>query len=129
MNGTPFSEAWNAACSAGQVASFILIVPAMTAAVNRGASPNSPRLTAEVSSASTQPAPISMSACRLDVGSAISVSRLTPRRISARVAAMATPELSRGIASTQPSVMGASASSSVRTNCGMSRSCPILWVG
>ena len=90
----------------------MLIVPAMTAAVKRGARPNSPRLTAEVSSVSTQPAPISMSACRLEVGSATSDRRLTPRRISARVAAMATPELSRGIASTQPSVMAASASSS-----------------
>ena len=76
MNGTPFSAAWNAACSAGQVASFMLIVPAMIAAVKRGARPNSPRLTAEVSSVSTQPAPISMSACRLEVGSATSVEPL-----------------------------------------------------
>ena len=71
MNGTPFSDAWNAACSAGQVASFMRIVPARIAAVKRGAGPNSPRLTAEVSSVSTQPAPISRSACRLEVGSAI----------------------------------------------------------
>ena len=33
MNGTPFSAACNAACSAGQVASFMRIVPAVTAAV------------------------------------------------------------------------------------------------
>jgi hypothetical protein len=38
------------------VASFILIVPAVIAAEKRGAGPNSPRLTAEVSSVSTQPA-------------------------------------------------------------------------
>ena len=87
--------------------------PAMTAAVKRGAGPNSPRLTADVSIDATQPAPISRSACRLDVGNAISSRRLIPRRISARVAAMATPEFSRGTASTQPSVIGASASSSV----------------
>ncbi len=59
MNGTPFSAAWNCACSAGQVASRMRIVPARIAAVKRGAGPNSPRLTAEVSSVSTQPAPIS----------------------------------------------------------------------
>ena len=58
MNGTPFSAAWNAACSAGQVASFMRIEPPRIAAVKRGAAPNSPRLTAEVSSVSTQPAPI-----------------------------------------------------------------------
>jgi hypothetical protein len=39
---------------------------------------------------------------------------LTPRRISARVAAMATPEASRGTASTQASVITARASSSER---------------
>ena len=71
MNGTPFSAAWKPACSAGQVASFTRIAPDVTAAVKRGAGPNSPRLTAEVSMLSTQPAPISRSACRLDVGSAI----------------------------------------------------------
>jgi hypothetical protein len=98
-----------------------LIEPLRTAAVNRGAAPNSPRLTAEVSSVSIEPAPISRSACRLDVGSAISLSRLMPRRISARVAAMATPELSRGTASTQPSVMGASASSRERAMAAIGR--------
>ena len=121
MNGTPFSAAWNAACSAGQVASFILIEPFRIAAVKRGAAPNSPRLTAEVSSVSMQPAPISRSACRLEVGSAIRCSRLMPRRISARVAAIGTPELSRGTASTQPSLMGASASSSERAIMGIGR--------
>ena len=60
--------------------------------MNRGAEPNSPRLTAEVSIVATQPAPISRSACRLEVGSVTSCSRRTPRRISARVASMATPE-------------------------------------
>ena len=126
MNGTPFSEAWKAACSAGQVASFMRIAPARIAAVKRGAGPNSPRLTAEVSSVSTQPAPISRSACRLEVGSAIRCSRLTPRRISARVAAIGTPELSRGTASMQPSVIGASASSRERAIVGTAR---ILWAG
>ena len=38
MNGTPFSAAWNAACSAGQVASFMRIEPSRIAAVKRGAS-------------------------------------------------------------------------------------------
>ena len=111
MNGTPFSAACRAACSAGQVASIILIAPEVTAAVKRGAGPNSPRLTALVSSVSTQPAPISRSACRLEVGSATRCSRLTPRRISARVAAIGTPETSRGTTSMQPSVTAASASS------------------
>ena len=45
-------------------------VPDVIAAVKRGAGPNSPRLTAEVSSVSTQPAPISRSACRVEAGSA-----------------------------------------------------------
>ena len=121
MNGTPFSDAWNAACSAGQVASFILILPARIAALNRGASPNSPRLTADVSSVSMQPAPISRSACKVEVGSAIRCSFLMPRRISARVASIGTPELSRGTASTQPSAMGASASSRLRAMVGMRR--------
>ena len=71
MNGTPFSAAWNCACSAGQVASIMRIVPPRIAAVKRGAGPNSPRLTAEVSSVSTQPAPISRSACKVEVGSVI----------------------------------------------------------
>ena len=70
MNGTPFSVAWNAAWSAGQVASLMRMPPDVTAAVKRGAGPNSPRLTAEVSIVSTQPAPIRRSACRLDAGSA-----------------------------------------------------------
>ena len=111
MNGTPFSAACKAACSAGQVASFILIAPAVMAAVKRGAGPNSPRLTALVSSVATQPAPISRSACRLEVGSATRCRRLTPRRISARVAAIGTPDTSRGTTSMQPSVTAPSASS------------------
>ncbi len=111
MNGTPFSAACSAACSAGHVASFIVMVPPVMAAVKRGAGPNSPRLTALVSSVATQPAPISRSACRLEVGSATRCSRLTARRISARVAAIGTPETSRGTTSMQPSVTLASASS------------------
>jgi hypothetical protein len=97
------------------------IVPAVIAAENRGAGPNSPRLTAEVSSVSTQPAPIYKSACKLDVGNASKCSRFTPRRISARVAAIGTPDTSRGTTSRQPSTMGASASSIVFANFGMSK--------
>jgi hypothetical protein len=111
MKGTPFSAACNAACKAGQVASFIAIVPPVIAALNRGAGPNSPRLTALVSSVATHPAPISRSACKLDVGSATRCRRRTPRRISARVAAIGTPDTSRGTTSMQPSVMALSASS------------------
>src|SRR5262252_2395409 len=115
MKGTPFSLAWKPAWSAGQVASLMRIVPAVIAAVKRGAGPSSPRLTAEVSIVSIAPAPMRRSACRPEVGSATRLRRLTPRRISARVAAIATPERSRGTASTQPSTIGASASSRVRT--------------
>ena len=110
MNGTPFSDACKAACSAGQVASIILIAPDVIAAVKRGAGPNSPRLTALVSSVATQPAPISKSACRLEVGSATRCSRLMPRRISARVASIGTPDTSRGTTTMQPSVTAANAS-------------------
>ena len=101
------------------------IEPARIAAVKRGAGPNSPRLTAEVSSVSTQPAPINRSACKVEVGSATRCRRLTPRRISARVAAMAAPEVSRGTASMQPSVIGSIASSSVRAIDGMTRLLPL----
>ena len=55
-----------------------------------------------------------MIARSLEVGSAIRCSLFTPRRMSARVAAMATPDTSRGTASTQPSVITAKASSSER---------------
>ena len=119
MKGTPFSAAWNAAWIAGQVASLMRdACPRSTAAVKRGAGPNSPRLTADVSIVSTQPAPMSRSACRPEAGTVTRCSRRTPRRISARVAAIGTPETSRGTASTQPSVMGAMASSRVRTIMG-----------
>ena len=111
MKGTPFSAAWNAACSAGQVASSMRMRALSMASVKRGAGPNSPRLTAEVSSVSTTPAPIRRSACRVEVGSATRCSRLTPRRISARVASIGTPATSRGTASMMPSVMAPSASS------------------
>ena len=113
MNGTPFSAAWNAACSAGQVASFMRMVAALIAAVKRGAGPSSPRLTADVSSTPTQPAPIRRSACRLEVGSATRWRFFTPRRIKARVASIGTPATSRGTASMMPSPIGASASSTV----------------
>ena len=111
MNGTPFSAACNCESSAGQVASFITILPCVTAAQKRGAGPNSPRLTALVSSVSTQPAPTSRSVCSVEVGSVMRCRCLTPRRISARVAAIGAPVTSRGTTSMQPSVMQASASS------------------
>src|ERR1700749_2191034 len=95
------------------------IVPLRIAAVKRGARPNSPRLTAEVSKVSTAPAPIRRSACMVEVGNAMRCSRLMPRRMSARVAAIGTPELSRGTARTQPSAMGASASSRERAMVGI----------
>src|SRR6188508_2125128 len=87
-----------------------MVLPRM-AAVKRGARPNSPRLTAEVSKVSTQPAPISRSACNVEVGSATRCSRFTPRRTSARVASIGTPEDSRGTTSIAPSGMVATASS------------------
>ena len=113
MNGTPFSAACKAACRAGQVASFMTMVPLRMASEKRGAGPNSPRLTALVSSVSMQPAPINKSTCRLEVGNATRCRFFTPRRISARVAAIGGPEASRGTTSMQPSVMTESASSSV----------------
>ena len=87
--------------------------------MKRGARPNSPRLTAEVSSVSTQPAPISMSACRVEVGSATRCSRFTPRRISARVASIGTPEASRGTMTIAPSGIAATASSTLVAIKGM----------
>ena len=45
------------------------------------------------------------------VGNATRCSRLTPRRINARVACIGTPDTSRGTTSMQPSPMLASASS------------------
>ena len=54
--------------------------------------PYSPRVTAAASSAATQPAPISMSAWMPPGGTAISRSSRTPRRISARIAAIAQPQ-------------------------------------
>src|SRR4029079_10646075 len=111
MKGTPFSDACKAACNAGHVASFILIAAEVAAAEKRGAGPNSPRLTALVSSVSMHPAPISRSAWRLEVGNATRCSRFTPRLIKARVAAIGTPETSRGTTSVQPSTIGATTSS------------------
>src|SRR5947208_9122888 len=96
------------------------IVLPKIAAVKRGAGPNSPRLTADVSSVSTQPAPISTSACRVEVGSATRCSRFTPRRISARVASIGTPEDSRGTTIIAPSGMVATASSTEDTIRGIS---------
>ena len=92
MNGTPFSVACRAACRAGQVVSLRRIAPDVTAAMKRGAAPNSLRLTADVSSISTQPAPIRRSACSVEVGQVTRCRRRTPRRISARVASIGTPE-------------------------------------
>src|SRR5437660_1772379 len=97
---------------------MVIGLPRM-AAVKRGAGPNSPRLTAEVSNVSTQPAPISMSACRVEVGSATRCSRFTPRRISARVASIGTPEDSRGTTTIAPSGMAATASSILDATMGI----------
>ena len=94
------------------------------AAVKRGAGPNSPRLTAEVSSVSTQPAPISMSACMVEVGSATRCSRFTPRRISARVASIGAPQASRGTTTIAPSGMAAIASSTLFAINGMANLTP-----
>jgi hypothetical protein len=44
---------------------------------------------------------------------------LTPRRISARVASIGTPDTSRGTTSRQPSAIGVNASSIVLANFGM----------
>ena len=70
---------------------------------------------------STQPAPISRSACKPRSAARPDAGACTPRRISARVAAMATPLPSRGMASRQPSAMGRKRSSRVgdmRGSCG-----------
>ncbi len=61
MKGTPFSAACNIVWIAGHVASITSIVPAATAAENRGASPASPSVTALVCTDATHPAPISRS--------------------------------------------------------------------
>ena len=112
MKGTPFSAACICASKAGQVASFITMLPAVTAAQKRGAGPNSPRLIALDSTVSTHPAPTSRSVCKVEVGSVTRCSCLTPRLISARVAAIGTPVTSRGTTSMHPSVTHSSASSS-----------------
>ncbi len=88
MKGMPFSDAWSAAWIAGQVASLIRIVPALTAAVKRGAGPSSPIVIAAVSISTAQPAPISTSACRPLCGTETSRRLRAPRRTSARVAAI-----------------------------------------
>jgi hypothetical protein len=62
MNGTPFSVAWSAVWTAGQVASRTTISPFSAASVKRGASPASPSVTALVSISATQPAPMRRSA-------------------------------------------------------------------
>ena len=63
-NGAPFSAACNCVRMAGQVPSKTFNVPALTAAVKRGAKPYSPIVTAAVSTTETHPAPINKSACR-----------------------------------------------------------------
>ncbi len=128
----PFSAACRPAWIAGQVASLSAIAPALTAAVKRGAGPNSPSVTAEVSRVATQPAPIKRSACRPPVGTQTRCRPRTPRRISARVAAMAGPVMSRGTASLAPS--GTRAARSSRDESGDSQvtrstSSPLLLSG
>src|ERR1051325_1304319 len=62
MKGTPFSVAWSAVWTAGQVASRTTISPFSAASVKRGARPASPSVTALVSISATQPAPMRRSA-------------------------------------------------------------------
>ena len=92
MNGTPFSAAWSAAWIAGQVESRIASLPPSTAAVKRGALPSSPRLTAAVSMVATLPAPIRRSAAMPACGTVTRCRSRTPRRTSARTAAIGTNE-------------------------------------
>ena len=92
MNGTPFSVACSAACTAGQVASLMRIVPPMTAALKRGAPPNSPRLTAEVSIVCDAAGADEQVGLQARGRAGDEVRFFTPRRISARVASIATPE-------------------------------------
>ena len=68
------------------------MAPAPTARTKRGAGPYSPKVMAAASTVATQPAPISMSVWRPLLGQATICRSLTPRRISALAAAMATPE-------------------------------------
>src|SRR5260221_14535709 len=85
------------------------------AAVKQGAAPNSPMVIAEVSTVVTAPAPISRSACRPLVGTQTRCRLRMPRRASARVAAIATPEVSFGTARSAPSgIDAASVSREVR---------------
>ena len=92
MKGTPFSAAWSAAWIAGQVESRMATSPPSTAALKRGALPSSPRLTAAVSTVATQPAPISRSAAMPACGTVTRWRPRTPRRTSARTAAIGTNE-------------------------------------
>ena len=92
MNGTPFSLACRPAWIAGQVESRIVTRPVETASRKRGAWPYSPRVTPDVSTTATQPAPISMSAWKPAWGTVMSSRFATPRPISARTAAIAQPE-------------------------------------
>ena len=57
MNGTPFSAAWNAACSAGQVASSMRMRPLTMASVKRGAGAVATLETSAVSLGEFGPAP------------------------------------------------------------------------
>src|SRR5258706_347828 len=77
------------------------------AAVKQGAAPNSPMVIAEVSTVVTAPAPINRSACRPLVGTQTRCRLRAPRRASARVAAIATPDVSFGTASSAPSGIAA----------------------
>ena len=114
MNGTPFSPACSAACTAGQVASITVSAPSATAAVNRGAIPASPSVTALVSTDATHPAPISTSVAKPLTGTPTSRNPRTRRRTSARTSAQLGNELSGGSATCAPSgTSAASASKSI----------------
>ena len=89
INGTPFSLACNAVCTAGQVASRTTISPFSAASLKRGARPASPSETALDSTSRTQPAPISRSAHMPSTGTPRSFRFFFFSRTRARTTAMA----------------------------------------
>jgi hypothetical protein len=102
---------------AGQVLSRSWIEPRRTAWLKRGPTPISLMTTAPHSTVLTHPAPTSRSACNPQTGAHSRCRSLTPRRISARVAAMAGPLSSFGIASIVPDSIAATSSSTDTKGC------------
>src|SRR5688500_4958254 len=116
MNGTPFSLACSALCTAGQVASRTTISPFSTASVKRGARPASPSDTALDSTSATQPAPISRSAHMPSTGTPRSRRYFFFWKMSARTPAIAGREQSGGNASRAPSRLSAARSAGSAAN-------------